>query len=153
MGASSRWADWLAVGADSTCTAARWGASVAAASYSRKQRTAVCGVRHDFQNYIQWSGIEITILCQSEHQKIPPHPKYPLLKMHFISSRNPMFLAAVTIHTKGDISDMPSMQPAEQIYTSPPGWRVPEHMPRRHFCICLPEYYVLRAMATGALEA
>ena len=100
MGVSSRWADSLAVGADTTCTAARWGSSAASAFYSREQRGAVCGVRQNFQNYIKWIGNKITILCQLEHQKIPPHPKYPSLEKHFISSRNPMFLLAATINIK-----------------------------------------------------
>ena len=39
---------------------------------SREQRRAVCGVRHNFQTDIQWSGNKITILCQSEHQKFRP---------------------------------------------------------------------------------
>ena len=98
------------VSQDSTCTAARE-ASSAAASYNRKQRATACGVRHNFQTDIQWSGNKITILWQSEHQKIPPHPKHPRLKKHFFCSRNPMFLPAATINTKCDISDMPSMQP------------------------------------------
>ena len=66
-----------------------------------QQRAAVCSVRHSFQNYVQWNGNKITILCQSEHQKIPPHPKRPRLKNHVFSSRNPMYLPAATINTKG----------------------------------------------------
>jgi len=78
------------VSQDSTCTAAREASSAAAASYSREQRAAACGVRHNVQTGIKWSGNKITISCQSEHQKISPHPKHPRLKKHFFSSRNPM---------------------------------------------------------------
>ena len=67
------------VSEDTTCTAARE-ASSAAAAYSREQRAAACGVWHNVQTVIQWSGNKITILGQSEHQKIPPHPKHPHVK-------------------------------------------------------------------------
>ena len=138
---------------DSTCTAAREASSAAAASYSREQRAADCGVRHNVQTGIKWSGNKITISCQSEHQKIPPHPKHPRLKKHLFSSRNPMYLLAATINIKGDTSDMPSMQPTQHPRTSPPGMRVSEHMPRHPSCVCLPEFTFSRANATGALEA
>ena len=141
------------VSQDSTCTAAREASSAAGAFYRREQRTAACGVRHNFQTDIQRSGNKITILCQSERHKIPPHPKHPRLKKHFFSSRNPMYLLAATINTKCGISGMPSMQPTEQMCTSPPGLRVSEHMPRRPSCVCLPECFFSRANATGALEA
>ena len=108
------------VSEDSTCTAAREPSS-AAASYSREQKAAACGVLHNVQTDTQWSGNKITILCQSEHQKIPPHPKHSRLKKHFFSSRNPMYLLAATINTNGDISGMPSMQPTEHPRTPPPG--------------------------------
>ena len=139
------------VSQDSTCTAARE-ASSAAASYSRDQRASACGVRHNFQTGIHLSGNK-TILCQSEHQKIPPHPKHPRLKKHFFSSRNPMYLLAAAINTKGDISGMPSMQPTEHPRTSLTGSRVSEHMPLYPSCVHLPEWAVSQAIATGALEA
>ena len=128
-------------------------ASSAAASYSREQRAAACGVRHNFQTDIKWSGNKITFLCQSEHQKITPHPEHPRLKNHLFMSRNPMYLVAAAINTNGDTSDMPSMQPTEHPRTSPPGLRVSKHMPRRPSCVCLPECFFSRANATGALEA
>ena len=78
----------------STCTAAREAPSVAAASNSREQRAVACGVRHNVQTGIKWSGNKITISCQSEHQKYSPHPKHSLLKKHFFTSRNPMYLVA-----------------------------------------------------------
>ena len=140
------------VSQDSTCTAARE-ASSAAASYSRDQRAAACGVRHNFQTDIHFSGNKITILCQSEHRKIPPHPKDPRLKKHFFSSRNPMYLVAAAIKTNGYTSDMPSMQPTEHPRTSPPGLTGSEHMPLYPSRVRLPESSVSRANATGALEA
>ena len=57
---------------------------------SREQRAAACGVRHNVQTGIKWSGNKTTISCQSEHQNISPRPKHPRLKKHFFSSRNPM---------------------------------------------------------------
>ena len=54
---------------------------------------------------------------------------------------------------KGDMSDMPSVQPTEQPRTSPPGYRGSGHMPRHPSCERLPECSVSQALATGALEA
>ena len=139
------------VSQDSTCAAAREASSAAAASYSREQGAAACGVRHNVQTGIKWSGKKITISCQSEHQKIPPHPKQPRLKKHLFSSRNPTYLVAAAINTNGDTSDMPSMQPTEHPCTSPPGLRVSEHMPRRPSCVCLPKFSFSRTNATGCL--
>ena len=85
--------------------------------------------------------------------KTPPHLKRTRLKMHFFSNGNSLYGPASWMHTKGDMSDMPSMQPTEQPRTSPRGWSWSEHMPRRPSCVCLPECSVSRVMATGALEA
>ena len=109
-------------------------------------------MRHTFQTDIQWSGSKIRILCQSEHQKIPLHPKHPRLKKHFFSPRNLMFLPAATINTKYT-SDMAIVQPTEHPRTSPPGSRVSEHMPLYPFCVHLPEWAVSQSIATGTLEA
>ena len=140
------------VSQDSACTAARE-ASSAVASYSRDQRAAACGVRHKFQTDPHLSGNKITILCLSEHQKISPHPEHPRLKKRFFSPRNPMYLLAAATNTEGDISGMPSMQPAEHPRTSPPGSRVSEHMPLYPSCVHLLEWAISQAIATGALEA
>ena len=141
------------VSQDSTCTAAREASFAVAASYSREQRAAACGVRHNVQTGIKWSGNKITISCQLEHQKNSPHPKHPRLEKHFFSSRNPMYLVAfAAINTNGDISGTPSMQPTQHPRTSPPGLRVSEHMPRRPSCVCLPEYIFSQTVATGARE-
>ena len=79
--------------------------------------------------------------------------KTPPLEKHFFSSKNPMYLLAASINTKGDISGMPSMQLTEQISTSPAGLRVSEHMPRRPSCVCLLECSFSRANLAGAPEA
>ena len=131
----------------------RMPSSAAAASYSKEQRAAACGVRHNVQTGIKWSGNKITISCQSEHRNVPPHLKHPRLKKHFFRSRNPMYRVAAAINTNCNISGMPSLQPTEHPRTSPPGLRVSEHMPRRPSCVCLPECSFSRANATGALKA
>ena len=66
------------VSEDSTCTAAREVSCAAAA------RAAVCGVRHNSQNVMRWSGNKRTILCQSEHERIPPHPKHTRIKNNLL---------------------------------------------------------------------
>ena len=115
-----------------------------------QQRRAVCGVRHNFQNYMQ---NEITILRQSEQAKIPHHPKHTHIKKRFFVYGVSLYEPASWKHTKADMSDVPSPQPTENRRTSPPRSRVSEHMPRRPSCICLPEFSVSRAIATGALDA
>ena len=137
---------------DSTCTAAREASSAAAASYSREQRTAAFGVRHNVQTGIKCSGNENDFVPIRTPENFAT-PKHSRLKKHFFSSRNPMHLVAAAINTNGDTSDMPSMQPTGHPRTSPPGLRVSEHVPRRFSCVCLPEFSFSRANATGALEA
>ena len=135
------------VSENSTCTAAREASYAAAPSCSRE---TVCGVRHNLQNYVK---NETTILCQSEHAKIPPHPKHTHIKKQFFNYGNSLYGPASWKHTKSNRSDIPSQLPTEQQRTSPPRSRVSERMPRRHSCVRLPEFSVSRAMATGALEA
>ena len=69
-----------------------------------------------FQNYMQGSGNKITILCQSEHPKIPPHAAQttPPLEKAFFSSQNHIYLPAAVINTKGGMSDMPIVQATDQ---------------------------------------
>ena len=43
-------------------------------------------MRHNFQNYMR---NKITILCQSEHAKIPPHPKHTHIKKQFLFMETP----------------------------------------------------------------
>ena len=115
-----------------------------------QQRGAVCGVRHNFQNYMQ---NKITILCQSQQEKNPAASKTHHIKNHFFIYGNSLYGPASWKHTKADTSDIPSQQPTENRRTSPPRSMVSEHMPRRPSCVCLPECAVSRAMATGAPEA
>ena len=82
-----------------------------------------------------------------------PHKQHPRLKKHFFISKNPMFLPAAVINTKGGMSDMPIVQATDQPRTPPPGSRESEQMPRDPSCRCLPECSVSQAMATGAVEA
>ena len=92
-------------------------------------RAAVCGVRQNFQKFMQWSGSKRTILCQSEHERIPPHPKHTHIKKQFFFNGNSLHGPARWIRTKGDTSDMAIVQPTEHPRTFPPGSRVSEHMP------------------------
>ena len=121
------------VSKDSTCTAAREVSCAVAA------RAAVCGVRHNSQNFMQWSGNKRTILCQSEHEGIPPRPKNTHIKDNFFIYGNSLYGPASWTHTKGDTSDMPSMQPTEHSRTSPPGSTGSEHIRLYPSCVCLPE--------------
>ena len=113
-----------------------------------RERAAVCGVRHNSQNFMQWSGNKRTILCQSEHEGIPPRPKNTHIKDNFFIYGNSLYGPASWTHTKGDTSDMPSMQPTEHSRTSPPGSTGSEYMPRHPSCVCLPECSVSREMTT-----
>ena len=139
---------------DSTCNAADE-VSSAAASCSRLQRgrLAVYGVRHKFQNFMQWSGNKITIWCQSEHERILSHRKPSHLKKNHQIYETSLYGPANRIHTKSATSDMPSMQPTEHPRTSPPGSRVSEHMPLYPSCVHLPEWAVSQSIETDALEA
>ena len=83
------------VSEDSTGTAAREVSCAAAA------REAVCGVRHTSQNFMQWSGNKRTILCQSEHEGIPPRPKLTHIKKHLKKNGNSLYGPASWTHTKG----------------------------------------------------
>ena len=106
-----------------------------------RQRGAVCGVRHNFQNYMQWSGNKIpgNDFVSMKTRKIPPHPNHTHVKKQVLIYGNSLYGPASWMRTKGDMSDMPSMQPTEKRRTSPPGSRVSEHMPRR------PSAYVCRS--------
>ena len=133
------------VSEDSMCTAAREVSCAAAA------RAAVCGVRHNFQNFMQWSGNKRTILCQSEHDRILPHPKHTHTKKHFLFTETPCM----------DLRAGPTRKVIRRT------WRLcslqSTHAPPRRdrqgqsTCLCIPHAYVYwspvsRAMATGALE-
>ena len=142
------------VSEDLTCTAAREASSASAASCSRQQRAAVCGVRHNLKKYMHYGAeTKEKNWCQSEHEIIPPHPKHTHIKKQIFVDGNSLYAPASWKHTKADMSYIPSQQPSENRRTSPPRSRVPEHMPRRPSCVCQPEFSVSRAIATGALEA
>ena len=51
---------------------------------SKERRLAVCGI--SFKLASNGAETKITISCQSEHEKIPPHPKHPRVKKHFFRS-------------------------------------------------------------------
>ena len=51
------------------CTAAREVSSDAAASGSRQQRAAVCGVRHNFQNYMHYGAETKERSCANQNTK------------------------------------------------------------------------------------
>ena len=51
------------------CTAAREVSSAAAASGSRQQRSGVCGVRHNFQNYMQYGAETKEPFCANQNTK------------------------------------------------------------------------------------
>ena len=94
------------------------------------------GVRHNLENFMQ---NKTTILCQSEHAKIPPHPKHTHIKKQFFNYGNSLYGPASWKHTKSNRSDIPSQLPTEQQRTSPPRSSVSEHMPRCPSCVCPPE--------------
>ena len=70
----------------STCTAAREAYSAAAASCSRGGG-GWCGVRHNFQTYMQ---NKITFLCQSEHATSHCIRNTPTLKSIFLTWKLPL---------------------------------------------------------------
>ena len=104
---------------------------------NRERQCAVCGITFKI-TCNEWSGNKTTILCQSEHERIPPHPKHTHIKKHLCIYGNSLYGPARWIHTKGDTSDMAIVQPTEHPRTSPPGSKVSEHMPRYPSCVCLP---------------
>ena len=57
------------VSEDSTCTAAREVSSATAASCSRQLRAAVCGVRHNFQNHMQYGAETTERFCVNQNTK------------------------------------------------------------------------------------
>ena len=86
------------VSEDSTSTAAPEVSSAAVASCSRQQRAAVCSVRHNFQNYMKWNGNTRTILCQSEYERTPPHPKQTHIEKHFCIYGNSLWTCELDPH-------------------------------------------------------
>ena len=136
----------------STCTAAREVSSVVAASRSRQQGTAVCGVRHNFPKFIQWSGNRRTILRQSKHEIIGQQLKHTHIKKQIYICRNSLYGPARCVRTKGDASDMAIAQPTRRPHPSPPGSTTSERMRPYPPCVFLPDYSVSQATVTAALE-
>ena len=58
---------------------------------AERHRATVYGVRHNFPNFMQWSGNARTILCQSEHETIPPHPKHTHINKQICISGNSLY--------------------------------------------------------------
>ena len=120
------------------------------ATDSRERRCAVCGIAFK----ISCNGAETKErFCANPNMKESRRIKNAATPKHFFIYGNSLYGPASWIHTKGDTSDMPSMQPKEHPRTSPPGSRGSEHMPLYPSCVRLPESSVSRANATGALEA
>ena len=121
------------------------------AADSKERRCSVCGITFKITSNMERK--QKNDLGQSEHERIPPHPKHTHIKKHLFIYGNSLYGPASWIHTKGDTSDMPSMQPTEHPRTSPPGSTGSEHMRLYPSCVCLPQCSFSRANATGALEA
>ena len=124
---------------DVHCTVAREVSSDAAASGSRQQKAAVCGVRHNFQNYTQYGAETKERFCANQNEILPPHPIHTHIKRHFFIYGNSLLVygPASWTHTKGDTLDIAIVQPAKHPRTSPPGSRVSEHMPLYPSCVRL----------------
>ena len=128
------------VSENATCTDAREvSPAAAAASFSRQQRAAVCGVRHNFRNFMQWSGNKRTILCQSEHERIPPHPKHTHIKKHFKKMETPCM----------DLRAGSTRKVIRRTWRwcNPQSTHAPPCRDRRgqKTCLCIPHAYVCRS--------
>ena len=84
------------------------------AADSRERRCAVC-----MTFKITWSGNKRTILCQSKHERMPPHPKHTHIKKRLFIYGNSLYGPANWTHTKGDTSDMAIVQPTESTHAPP----------------------------------
>ena len=139
---------------DSTCTVAREVSSADCAfccRYQRESGGARCAAQLSKFHAIERK--QKNDLCQSEPERIPPHPKHTHIKKQVFIYVNSLYGPASWIHTKGDTSEMPSTQRTEHPRTSPPGSNGSEHMPLYPSCVRLLESSASRAMATCALEA
>ena len=86
-----------------------------------------------------------------EKTRNPAEPKtHPPQNAICLVLETPYMDLRAAVHTKGDISDMPSVQPTEQPRTSPLGWRGSERMPPHPSCGPLLECSVSPATTTGA---
>ena len=120
------------VSEESTCTvllrARRLLLLLLLAAGSKERRCSVCGITFKITSNMERK--QKNDLRQSEHERIPPHPKHTHIKKDFFIYGNSVYGPSSWAHTKGDTSDIAIVQPAEHPRTSPPGSRVSEHMLR-----------------------
>ena len=96
----------------------------------------------------------MTCFGSSKRTLEPSKTKYPLGKhLNNLTPYKIIPRCGVGAHTKGDTSDISSMQPTEHPRTFPPGSTGSGNMRPYPSCLCLPEFSFSRATATGALEA
>ena len=120
------------------------------AADSREWRCEVCGITFKITCNIERKQNKCFVPIRT--RKNPAVSKtHPHQKAIFLYG-NSLYGQVTWTHTKGDTSDMAITQPTEHPRTSPPGSRVSEHMPLCPSCVCLPEWAVSQAIATGALE-
>ena len=112
------------------------------AADSKERRCSVCGITFKITSNMERK--QKNDLGQSEHERIPPHPKHTHIKKHLFIYGNSLYGPASWTQPKGDTSDMAIVQPAERPRTSPPGSRVSEHVLLHPSCVCLPEIGLCR---------
>ena len=124
---------------DVHCTAARQVSADAAASGSRQEIEAVCGVRHIFQTYMQYGTETKERFCTNQNTKKESRRMQhtPTSKSNFLLMRL-LYGPASWTHTKGDTLDIAIVQPTEHPRTPPPGSKVSAHMLLNPSCVRLP---------------
>ena len=90
---------------------------------------------------------------KTKKNEIPPHPNHSPLKMHFFSSGNSLWTFKAAATRKGDMSDMPNVQPTEQPLTFPPGSRGSDHIHASTSLSRMSAGVLCLASNGGALEA
>ena len=97
------------------------------------ERAAVCGVPYNIQNFMRWSGNKRMILCQTEHERIPPHSKHTHIKNHFFYLRKlPVWTCELDPHQKVIRPTCPVCNPQST--------HAPPRRDRRgqNTCLCIP---------------
>ena len=134
------------------CTAAGEVSSAAAASGSRQERSAVCGVRQNFQITCNMERKQSNDFVLIRTRYNPAESNTHTSKMFFFFFFGNSLHGPVSwTHTKGNTSEIAIVQPAEYPRTSPPGSRVSEHMPL--YSSYVRQCSVSRTFANGALGA
>ena len=107
---------------------------------AERHRATVYGVRHNFPNFMQWSGNARTILCQSEHETIPPHPKHTHIKKHFF-----LFMETPCMDLRAG-SRRKVIRRTRRL-RNPQSTHAPRRRDRRghNTCLCIPHVYVYRS--------